>query len=71
MSLERSTVGVDGSAWGTLTQPGMSVTLQHQVSGAAYGPSPGSSARWQALSTTPERRAAAFCNTNLWSLKRE
>ena len=41
MSLERSAVGVDGSAWGTLTQPGISVTLQHQVSGAADGPSAG------------------------------
>src|SRR4051812_27701919 len=31
MDLAPNVVGVIGQAWGTLTQPGISVTLQHQV----------------------------------------
>ena len=71
MSLERSAVGVDGSAWGTLTQPGVSVTLQHQLTGAPMGPSAGIVGSVAGTVNYAGSTGTAFCNTNLWSLKRE
>jgi hypothetical protein len=71
MSLGRSAVGVDGSAWGTLTQPGVSVTLQHQVNGTANGPSAGVVGSVEGTVNYSGSTGTAFCNTNLWSLTRE
>jgi hypothetical protein len=70
MNLSPTEVGVDGSAWGTLTQPGVSVTLQHQVTGTANGPSPGVVGSVAGTVNYAGSNGTMFCNTNLWSLTR-
>jgi hypothetical protein len=71
MSLSPSAVGVDGAAWGTLTQPGVSVTLQHQVSGTPNGPSAGVVGSVAGTVNYAGSTGTAFCSTNLWSLTRD
>ncbi len=71
MSLARTDVGVNGNAWGTLTQPGVLVTLQHQVSGTANGPSAGVVGSVEGTVNYNGTNGTAFCSTNLWSLTRE
>jgi hypothetical protein len=71
MRLSRSPVGVDGSAWGTLTQPGVSVTLQHEVTGTPNGPSAGIVGSVAGTVNYAGSTGTAFCSTNLWSLTRE
>jgi len=71
MDLSRNAVGVDGSAWGTLTQPGISVTLQHQVIGTPNGPSDGVMGSVAGMVNYAGSTGTAFCNTNLWSLTRQ
>jgi hypothetical protein len=71
MSLARTEVGVNGNAWGTLTQPGVSVTLQHQVSGTANGGSAGVIGSVEGTVNYAGAGGTAFCSTNLWSLTRE
>jgi hypothetical protein len=70
MRLARTSVGVDGSAWGTLTQPGVSVTLQHDVTGTANGPSAGLVGALAGTVNYSGSSGTAFCTTNLWSLTR-
>jgi hypothetical protein len=71
MSLARTDVGVNGNAWGTLAQPGVLVTLQHQVSGTANGPSAGVVGSVEGTVNYAGTNGTAFCSTNLWSLTRE
>jgi hypothetical protein len=70
MRLSRTAVGVDGSAWGTLTQPGVAVTLQHDVTGTANGPSAGLVGSVAGTVNYSGSSGTAFCTTNLWSLTR-
>ncbi|MEO7788751.1 MAG: hypothetical protein ABIX28_04170 [Vicinamibacterales bacterium] len=70
MTLSRSAVGVEGSASGTLLQPGMSVTLQHQISGMANGPALGVNGTVAGSVNYSGATGTAFCSTNLWSLSR-
>jgi hypothetical protein len=71
MSLARTAIGVDGAAWGTLTQPGVSVTLQHQVSGTPNGPNAGVVGSVEGTVNYAGSTGTAFCSTNLWSLTRD
>ena len=59
---------VAGSAWGTLTQPGVSVTLQHDVNGTATGAA-GLVGSVEGTVNYSGSNGTAFCNTNLWSLR--
>ena len=68
MTLSRSGVGVEGAASGTLLQPGVSVTLQHQVSGAPSGPASGLIGTVAGTVNYSGATGTAFCSTNLWSL---
>ena len=71
MTLARTDVGVNGSALGTLAQPGVLVTLQHQVNGTANGPSAGVVGSVEGTVNYAGTNGTAFCATNLWSLTRE
>jgi hypothetical protein len=71
MTLARTDVGVNGNAWGTLAQPGVLVTLQHQVSGTANGPSAGVVGSVEGTVNYAGTTGTAFCSTNLWSLTKE
>jgi hypothetical protein len=71
MTLARTDVGVNGNAWGTLAQPGVLVTLQHQVNGTANGPSPGVVGSVAGTVNYAGTNGTAFCSTNLWSLTLE
>ncbi len=68
MRLDRTEVGVEGTAWGTLTQPGMTVTLNHSLSGTANGPSAGVVGAVEGTVNYAGSGGTAFCATNLWSL---
>ena len=70
MALSPTAVGVEGAAWGTLLQPGVSVTLQHQVSGTANGPASGLIGTVNGTVNYSGSTGTAFCSTNLWSLTR-
>src|SRR4051794_30830687 len=70
MALSRNAVGVEGSAWGTLLQPGVSVTLQHQITGTANGPASGLIGTVAGTVNYSGINGTAFCSTNLWSLTR-
>jgi hypothetical protein len=71
MRLEPTDVGVEGTAWGTLTEPGMTVTLKHSLSGTANGPSPGAIGSIAGTVNYAGSSGTAFCATNLWSLTPE
>ena len=71
MRLARTAVGVEGKVWGTLTQPGVSVTLQHSVNGTANGPAPGVIGSVEGTVNYAGPSGTAFCATNLWSLTPE
>ena len=71
MTLARTDVGVNGSALGTLAQPGVLVTLQHQVNGTANGPSAGVVGSVEGTVNYAGTNGTAFCATNLWSLTKE
>jgi hypothetical protein len=71
MRLEKTDVGVEGNAWGTLTEPGMTVTLNHSLSGTANGPSPGAIGSVEGTVNYAGSGGTAFCATNLWSLTPE
>jgi hypothetical protein len=68
MDLAPNVVGVNGQAWGTLTQPGMSVTLQHQVSGSPNGPAAGLVGSVTGPVSYDGAAGSVYCTTNLWSL---
>lgn len=68
MTLSRNAVGVEGAAWGTL--PGVSVTLQHQISGTSNGPASGLNGIVAGTVNYSGSTGTAFCSTNLWSLTR-
>jgi hypothetical protein len=70
MALSPNAIGVEGAAWGTLLQPGVSVTLQHQVSGTANGPASGLIGTINGTVNYSSATGTAFCSTNLWSLTR-
>lgn len=73
MTLAPTAVGVDGQAWGTLVQPGTSVTLQHQVSGTGTGRGAAEGVVGSVSGTVnySGTMGTAFCTANLWSLSRE
>ena len=71
MTLVSNAVGVDGQASGTLVQPGVSVTLQHQLTGTGNGASDGAVGSISGTVNYGGSAATAFCSTNLWSLSRE
>ena len=71
MMLARTDAGVNGNASGTLAQPGVLVTLQHQVNGTANGPSPGVVGSVEGTVNYAGTNGTAFCSTNLWSLTLE
>jgi hypothetical protein len=71
MTLARTDAGVNGNAWGTLAQPGVLVTLQHEVNGTANGPSPGVVGSVAGTVNYAGANGTAFCSTNLWSLTQE
>jgi hypothetical protein len=68
MDLAPNVVGVNGQAWGTLTQPGMSVTLQHEVSGTPNGPAGGLVGSVAGPIRYEGAAGNVYCPTNLWSL---
>jgi hypothetical protein len=71
MTLARTDVGVNGSALGTLAQPGVLVTLQHQVNGTANGPAAGVVVRRRNRELRRAPTAPLLPATNLWSLTKE
>ena len=71
MSLAANAVGVEGQASGTLVQPGISVTLQHQVNGTGSGASDGVVGSISGTVNYAGTSGTTFCSTNLWSLSRE
>jgi hypothetical protein len=71
MRLDRTEFGVEGNAWGTLTEPGMTVTLNHSLTGTANGPSPGAIGSVEGTVNYAGASGTAFCATNLWSLTAE
>ena len=73
MTLAPTAVGVDGQAWGTLMQPGVSVTLQHQVNGTGTGSGAAEGVVGSVSGTVnyAGTSGTAFCTTNLWSLSRD
>jgi hypothetical protein len=70
MTLVPNAVGVDGNATGTLVQPGVSVTLQHQVTGTGSGAADGLVGSVNGTVNYAGASATAFCSTNLWSLSK-
>ena len=70
MALSRNAVGVEGAVWGTMLQPGVSVTLQHEISGTANGPVSGLIGTVAGTVNYSGATGTAFCSTNLWSLTR-
>jgi hypothetical protein len=70
MTLSRNAVGVEGAASGTLLQPGVSVTLQHQISGTSNGAASGLNGTVAGTVNYSGSTGTAFCSTNLWSLTR-
>ena len=70
LTLTRNHTAVSGTASGTLTPEGTSVTLQHQVSGTATA-SDGIVGSVAGTVNYASAGGTAFCSTNLWSLKRE
>jgi hypothetical protein len=72
ITLARNGPGVSGMASGTLTSPGVSVTLsQHQLSGTANGAAEGVVGNVAGSVSYASAGGSAFCSTNLWSLTRQ
>jgi multidrug efflux pump subunit AcrA (membrane-fusion protein) len=70
LTLARNHTAVTGTASGTLTPEGTSVTLQHQISGTATA-SDGIIGSVEGTVNYASAGGTAFCSTNLWSLKPE
>ena len=70
ITLTRNGTGVSGTATGTLTASGVSVTLQHQLNGNPNGSAEGIVGFVAGTVNYASAGGTAFCSTNMWSLTR-